>query len=201
VLVASHISVAVAGRVLVADRSFELADGQRMVVQGPSGSGKTRLLRALAGLDPLSEGSLTLDGRSPDAHGLPAWRAQVTYVAQDPPPLSSTGRDWVGHVHAFAVHQERPVDDPIALAEAWLVPPDRWDQPWPLLSGGERQRIHLATALSLRPRILLLDEPTASLDPTTVQAVEATLRQRTCILVTHDPAQADRLADIHLRLP
>jgi putative ABC transport system ATP-binding protein len=177
-----------------------LAPNDHLVVVGPSGIGKSSLLRVLATLDPLAAGELRLNGRTPDEIGIPKWRRQVTYVASTPPPLPHTARDWLITIGALAAQRSAPVDDAYALAADWGVGLELWDQPWSRLSGGERQRLALAVAVSRRPLVLLLDEPTANLDPASVERVEATLADRTCVWVTHDPAQADRVGSRHLEL-
>ena len=80
------LSRVVGDRVLFRDLDFEVSSGETLVVQGASGTGKTLLLRAVATLDPLTEGArLTLDGRAPEEWGPTRWRAEVCYVAQRPP--------------------------------------------------------------------------------------------------------------------
>ena len=197
---AEGLAINVGGRRLLSDLSLTLAPTDHLVVVGPSGVGKSSLLRVLATLDPFAAGELRLNGRTPAEHGIPQWRRQVTYVASTPPPLPSTARDWLTAIAALSAQRSAPVGDAFALASDWGVAPELWDQPWSRLSGGERQRLALAVAVSRRPLVLLLDEPTANLDPVSVERVEATLSQRTCVWVTHDPRQADRVASRHLEL-
>jgi len=183
----------VAERTLFADLSFELETGERLVVRGASGSGKTCLLRALAGLDPIADGRVELDGRTLEAWGAEAWRAEITWVPQRPAVLPGTPADFLARVESLAVQRRRAADDPRALAARWSLPPEAWMRPWSVLSGGERQRVSLAIAVSRRPAVLLLDEPTAALDPAATAAVETDLAGRTAVWVTHDDAQAARV--------
>ena len=78
--------------------------------------------------------------------------------------------------------------------------PVRWDQPLSRLSGGERQRLWLALVCARRPEVLLLDEPTSALDPAARDAVLDSLRARTGLLVTHDAAVGEALAQDTLPL-
>ena len=161
------------------------------VVRGPSGVGKSQLLRAVAGLVP-HEGEVGLGETTRGA--LPPWRARVVYVPQDPPSDESTGRGWVERVATLQHQLGRPADDPVPLAEAWGLSPDRWEQPMARLSGGERQRLWLALVLSRRPDAVLLDEPSSALDPDARDAVATALEGRLGLLVTHDPVLGERLA-------
>jgi len=167
--------------------SFELSDGECVVVQGPSGSGKTLLLRAIADLDP-NTGDVSLAGQAREMYSGPAWRRRVIYV-----PAES---GWWG----TQVGEHFPVwEHAISLVEALRLSAAAHDWPIQRLSTGERQRFALVRALLLQPQVLLLDEPTAALDAEATAAVEQLIIERlqsgTSVLwVTHDPQQAVRLA-------
>jgi energy-coupling factor transport system ATP-binding protein len=174
--------------------------GERVLLLGASGAGKSTLLAALAGLlDPSgggeSEGTLTLCGRAPhdarDATGI---------VFQDPETQLVMAR--AGDDVAFGLENHCVPTAEIwprvhrALAQVQFPYPE--DRPTAALSGGEKQRLAIAGALALRPRLLLLDEPTANLDPVGADAVRATLaelRPMTLVLVEHRVAQALHLVD------
>ena len=191
-LAASGLTRAVGERVLFRDLTLRLAAGERLVVRGPSGSGKTLLLRMLADLD-RSGGALTLDGVDAGAIGPTTWRRRLRYVAQDAPVHPGVPADWWDRLAGLRSLAGSALGDPVAIAARWGLSDGAWGRPWSQLSGGERQRIALACAFATRPDVLLLDEPTSALDPDAVAAVEADLRGRAAILVTHDRAQAERL--------
>lgn len=192
-LVARGLTRSVGGRTLFSGLSIDVGPGEIVAVRGPSGSGKSQLLRCLAWLVGADEGELRLDGRGPSAWGPTRWRAEVTYVAQRPPPLPGCPADHAAAVASLVAQRDRGSDDPVAIAEGWGLPSSAWRRPWRELSGGEQQRAALATVVARRPAILLLDEPTSALDPEAVAAVEQTLAGRAAVWVTHDPAQAERI--------
>jgi ABC-type iron transport system FetAB ATPase subunit len=194
-LVAEGLGRRIPERWLFRELSLQVSAGQTLAVRGPSGSGKTSLLRALAWLDPVEEGAVRLGDDSPASLGAPSWRARVSYVAQQAPALAGSPADATRDIAALAAQRERAADDPRALAEAWGLAPALFDKSWSQLSGGEQQRAWLAIVVARRPDVLLLDEPTSALDADARLAVEASLRERTCVWVTHDDEQASRVAD------
>src|SRR5262249_53160524 len=167
--------------------SLSLSTGECIAVQGPSGAGKTLLLRAIADLDP-NEGLVCLDGRDRSIIAGPEWRRLVGYVPAEP----GWWADTVGE-HFSEWTAARP------LARELRFPEEA--KAWPIsrLSTGERLRLALIRALMVRPKGLLLDEPTAALDPASMAAVEsliaAQIRADLAVLwVTHDAEQAKRIA-------
>ena len=156
-------------------------------MRGPSGAGKTLLLRAVADLDP-NEGLVTLDGRDRSTIAGPEWRRLVGYVPAEPGWWANTVGEHFGDWAAALVF----VRD-LGFAEQTKA--------WPIarLSTGERLRLALARALTMRPKVLLLDEPTAALDVASVAAVESLIKARmrtglAVLWVTHDGEQAKRVA-------
>ena len=156
-------------------------------MRGPSGAGKTLLLRAVADLDP-NEGLVTLDGRDRSTIAGPEWRRLVGYVPAEPGWWADTVGEHFGEWDStLALVRE------LGLREAVKA--------WPIirLSTGERLRLALVRALMMRPRVLLLDEPTAALDAASVTAVESLIKIRleaglAVLWVTHDAEQAKRVA-------
>ncbi len=187
----------------VRDVSFRVEPGAAFGLVGESGSGKSTVLRALAGLAPVSAGEVRVAGRAVGtARGLAARKA-VQMVFQDP-YSSLHPRHTVDRTlsEPLAIHGEKDAEARIlqALREVGLGPSFRFRYPHQL-SGGQRQRIAIARALILRPKVLLLDEPTSALDAS-VQAeilnLLDDLRRRlglTYILVSHDLAVVAHLCE------
>jgi ABC-type dipeptide/oligopeptide/nickel transport system ATPase subunit len=187
----------------VRDVSFHVAEGETFGLVGESGSGKSTVLRALSGLNPIWTGTLRIDGKPLGQKRSKAFYKLVQMVFQDPYG-SLHPRHTVDHVLAepLAIHGMGDVGRRIdqALAEVGLGPSYRFRYPHQL-SGGQRQRVAIARALILEPKVLLLDEPTSSLD-VSVQAEILNLLQRlkrerglTFILVTHNLAVVAHMCD------
>jgi ABC-type multidrug transport system ATPase subunit len=173
--------------------SFSIPEGECLAIQGPSGSGKTLLLRAIADLDPAS-GHVFLDGAERSEMSAPTWRARVRYVSAEPGWWAETARP------------QMPESDRSERVLAALgLDSSIIDRSLARVSTGERQRLALARAFASEPQVLLLDEPTAALDPQSAALVEEFLRfqllsGRSVLLVSHDAAQVDRLAHARLLL-
>jgi len=177
-------------------------EGEILTLVGPSGAGKSTLLRLLAFLEPPTEGSirLTINGDAGEAPQVPvSLQRQLAMVFQRPVLQSRSVRANV----ACGLHFRREGDIRRRVdAELERVKLTHLADAHPrTLSGGEMQRVALARALVIRPRVLLLDEPTANLDPHNVGLIEQLVREQqerfgtTIILVTHNIFQAKRLAD------
>lgn len=171
---------------------LELADGECVTISGPSGAGKTLLLRAIADLD-AHEGELLLRGEACTEMKAHLWRRRVGLL----PAESQWWGEYIGEHFDSA--------DTALLAELGFGPEVMgWEVS--RCSTGERQRLALVRLLQNRPQVLLLDEPTASLDVQNigrVEAVIARLRQEqgvAVIWISHDSAQAERVATRWLRI-
>jgi ABC-type iron transport system FetAB ATPase subunit len=178
--------------------SFEVAGGECLAVEGASGSGKTRLLRAIADLDPM-EGLVFVDGAERGEVPGPQWRRTVRYVAAEPGWWSDTPRACFAPEAIDNGRLDRQLDH-VGLTRAHL------DREIGVLSTGERSRLAFVRALQGEPKVLLLDEPTASLDPGSAALVEEQIRfqlyaGRIVLLSTHDAALAQRLSHTRLKLP
>jgi ABC-type polar amino acid transport system ATPase subunit len=179
--------------------SLDVARGEILAVMGASGAGKTSVLRAVAGLDPIAAGTVAIDGLQLSAGPLPRGEAvrelhrRVGMVFQFHhlfEHLTALHNVWLALVHVQ--RQPRPEAERKAreLLEHLGVG-GRADAVPRELSGGEAQRVAIARALAVGPPLLLMDEPTASLDPARRGELAATLRQlasegRTIVVATHD---------------
>ncbi|MEO8337644.1 MAG: phosphate ABC transporter ATP-binding protein PstB [bacterium] len=196
------------------DVTLEFSTNEVTAIIGPSGCGKSTLLRCLNRLHetlPLTrvDGKVYFHGQDIYADGVDpiSLRRHVGMVFQRPTPFPTMSiRDNVAaglRVMAGARPTRSQVDDIVerALREAalWDEVKDRLETSATAMSGGQQQRICIARALATSPHVLLLDEPTASLDPISTQKVEELvyeLRQTmTVIIVTHNMQQAARVSD------
>jgi ABC-type iron transport system FetAB ATPase subunit len=173
--------------------SFAIHAGECLAIEGPSGCGKTRLLRAIADLD-AADGSVFFEGAERNEMSASSWRKQVRFVASEPVWWADTPR-----AHMINASHAEDLLAALGLDEALL------DRRLDTLSTGERQRLALVRALGDAPKVLLLDEPTATLDTTSSALVDRMLSGlldagRTILLVSHDPVQIERLAHMRLQL-
>lgn len=178
---------------LIDGLSLSLPESGIHCLIGPNGAGKSLALRLLHGLLTPDAGEVRWRGSAVAATD----RVAQAMVFQKPVLLRRSVEANVD----FVLKSRRAVDP--AFRDRLLQRVDlggRNKQPARLLSGGEQQRLALARALAIRPRVLFLDEPTASLDPASARLIEDILSEERrhgtlCILVTHDVGQARRLAD------
>jgi tungstate transport system ATP-binding protein len=194
-LVVHDLCYEIGGKRLLDGISFQTDVGPRTVVLGPNGAGKSLLLRLCHGLIQPSTGTITWAGAAPTAA-----RWGQAMVFQRPVLLRRSTAANITYVLRLrgVPRQQRRVMMTETLAQAGLLP--LAGRSARVLSGGEQQRLALARAWALKPQVLFLDEPTASLDPAATRAVEALLDRfhhtRTkIIMTTHDLGQARRLAD------
>jgi len=182
--------------------SFSLPNTGITTLIGPSGAGKSSLLRCLNMLYPTWDGEISIDKTS-----IKQWqggednlRKYVGLIAQKPAVFPASIAENV----TFGLSRKQRKQDTSVLmhhcltqAALWDEVKDRLNQPANTLSIGQQQRLCLARALALQPSILLLDEPTASLDPRSKQLIEISLRtlaeHMPVLCVTHDLEQAKRL--------
>jgi cobalt/nickel transport system ATP-binding protein len=208
----SHLRLAADGLVVGYDRGRPVLDGatltippgRRLALLGANGSGKTTLLRCLSGALAAPRGRVTLDGAElrHTRAGLRAHRQAVQLVLQDPDDQlfsASVAQDVsFGPVNLGLPDTE--VRARVAEALALLAVAHLAGRPTHQLSYGERKRVAIAGAVAMRPCVLLLDEPTAGLDPTAVgEALAALARLQetdsTIVMSTHDVDLALRWAD------
>ena len=184
--------------------SLRLPAGRRLAVLGANGSGKTTLLRCLSGaLRPLA-GQVTVDGQrlQHTRRGLRAHRQEVQLVLQDPDDqlFSASVAQDVSFGPVNLGLDDDTVRARVAEALRLLGVGHLADRPTHQLSFGERKRVAIAGAVAMRPCVLLLDEPTAGLDPSAVAEALAALARleesgSTVVMSTHDVDLALRWAD------
>jgi len=180
--------------------NLHVAEEEYFVVLGPTGAGKTVLLESIAGLYPVKSGEIWLRGR--EVTQLEPERRNISIVYQDHalfPHLT------VKENIVFGLRLRKQIGQEIDKSLNWLAEllgiAHLLDRKPDTLSGGERQKVALARALSIKPQVLLLDEPLSALDPETREGVQRELRQVhdrlkiTTIHVTHDFEEAIALAD------
>ena len=173
--------------------SFDVNSGDCLGLMGRSGSGKTLLLRAIADLD-INEGKVSLDGLFRDDVSGPEWRKKVGLLTSE----SKWWHETVGqHFKSSALNLLSDLGFPGESVLSWKIS---------RLSSGEKQRLALARLLSRSPDALLLDEPTANLDPESVSLVENVIhdykkeRSVPVIWVAHDELQLNRVSDIKMSM-
>ena len=183
--------------------SFGLAKGQMGVLIGPSGCGKTTLLRAVAGLERVGQGSIRMAGQaiSSPLHHVPPEQRRIGMVFQDYalfPHMDVAHNVGFGLAHWPAAKRQARVNEMLALVGLQAQARSHAHQ----LSGGQQQRVALARALAPEPHLLLLDEPFSNLDVDLRERLAYELRdilkqaQITALFVTHDQMEAFALGDV-----
>jgi ABC-type polar amino acid transport system ATPase subunit len=179
-LTVDRVSITRGDRRIVQDLSFTADTGELVALMGPSGSGKTSVLRAIAGLDRASGGRIDVSGRVGFVFQFHHLFANMTALANVVlAPVRVLGRS-----RHEAEERARTLLASLGVAERAQAYPHE-------LSGGEAQRVAIARALAMDPPVLLMDEPTASLDPARRGDLAATLTRlagegRTIVMATHD---------------
>jgi Cu-processing system ATP-binding protein len=177
------------------DVDIRIAPGRVTALVGPNGAGKSTLIKCLLGLVRPDQGSILLDGTPLD--GGWEYRRQVGYMPQAPRfPDNLTGREVVGMLRDLR-RGIAPAD--VELLD-WFGESGGLDRPVRVLSGGTRQKLNAAIAFLFRPRLLILDEPTAGLDPIASGVLKDKIRRvrdagATVLLSSHLMAELEELAE------
>ncbi len=181
--------------------SVDVPDGRITALIGPSGAGKSALLRLLNRLDDPTSGEIHYRGEPIDAIPVRLLRRRVGFVFQTPVAFRGTVRDNLVEAATIAEVPEAEVgpriDEAVTLAD---IDGDLLDRPADRLSGGQLQRVSIARTLMTAPESLLMDEPTASLDPETADTLGRTIAQLsaerglTVVMASHRIAEAKQLA-------
>jgi len=194
------ISQTYSGRTVLDVPGLSLVEGEILGLAGPNGSGKSTLLRLIAQLEPPAAGSQRFLGRTVGEADTGS-RRQVTLLTQEPYLLKRSV--FANVAYGLKVRGERDIRPRVreALSLVGLAPDVFASRLWFELSGGETQRVALAARLALRPRLLLLDEPTASLDKESAERIgKAVLAARdrdgtTMVIASHDMPWLNDVSD------
>jgi ABC-type methionine transport system ATPase subunit len=190
------------GRLVLDQIDLELPAGEVIALVGPSGAGKTSLLRLLDRLDDPIAGEVRFRGARLDAIPVRELRRRVGFVFQAPTMLAGTVAANLGVARELGAspsrHRAGPADDEAIAHALSLAGLDASyaERGAAGLSGGEQQRVSIARALMTRPEVLLLDEPTAALDPEVAERLMATVARLSreaglgIVMVTHRLAEA-----------
>jgi polar amino acid transport system ATP-binding protein len=194
VLTVSDVHLRRESRTILAGVSLEVARGELVAIMGPSGSGKTTVLRAIAGLEPVQRGRIDVSGRV-------GMVFQFHHLFEH---LTALQNICLAPVHAHGVSRDRAAERAHELLAAFGVSHRAHALP-KQLSGGEAQRVAIARALAVDPPVLLMDEPTASLDPARRNELgellqELTRRNTALLVATHDEDFARAYATRVLRM-
>jgi len=197
-----HLALRLSNQSILKDVSFCLPQTGITSLIGPSGAGKSSLLRCITGLNQAWKGKIHIQGQDVRQWqgGVDALRQHVGLIAQKPSvfPVSIADNVVFGLSRKERKkNQQKKIQGCLEKAALWDEVKHRLDSPARSLSLGQQQRLCLARALALKPSMLLLDEPTASLDPRSKQLIEASLKQLATsmplLCVTHDLEQTQRL--------
>jgi tungstate transport system ATP-binding protein len=175
--------------------SLEIPSGKITAIIGPNGAGKSTLLNLIAGIDQATSGRITY------AEETEIPRNQITMGFQKPYLLNTTVDKNIEYPLKIRGWDRVKIEERTQkLASDLTLTDHRKKKSWKL-SGGEIQKVALARSLSFSPRLLLLDEPTANIDPSTVSDIEKILKrfnqeeETTIVIISHNLAQARRISD------
>jgi len=198
-LTAQHLTRHFGDRVAVEDVSFELEPGQIFALLGPNGAGKTTTLRMLAGLIAPTSGSVRVGGEAMTPGAAPRLRGRIGFLTEAPGLWDNlTVHD---NLKVYAqLYGMRDAEEAVSEALALFEISDRSTDRTARLSKGLKQRVALARAIVHRPSIVLLDEPTAGLDPESARDVRELIvamrgEGRAVLLCTHNLDEVERVAD------
>lgn len=183
---------------------FTIASGIITALIGPSGSGKSTLLRLMNCIESPDSGSMNILDLDVPANATKidiTLRRRMAMVLQKPVLFNASTFDNVAYGLRIRKTPEKQIQTSVSAMLEFVGLTDKSERHAKTLSGGEAQRASLARALVINPDILLLDEPTANLDPANVLAIEELVQKAkqtwatTIVIVTHNMFQAKRLAD------
>jgi Cu-processing system ATP-binding protein len=183
------------GREVLRGVDLRIERGRVTAIVGPNGAGKTTLIKCVLGLTRPDEGELTVAGAR--VNGDPAYRSLIGYMPQLPRfPENLTGREVIAMLRDLRGVEARTDD---SLVRAWNLEGEL-DKPLRVLSGGNRQKVNAAVAFLFTPDLLILDEPTAGLDPMASSLLKDRIMAdreagRTFVVTSHVMSQLEEIAD------
>ncbi len=187
---------------ILSSLDLKVQKGELVTIMGASGSGKTTLLRLINRLSEIDSGNILLNGEDISDHDPMELRRKIGMVFQVPVVFKGSVRDNL----IFGMKLWETNIDIESLARDVVIPNDLLDADAEQLSVGEKQRVCIARALANQPEMLLLDEPTSSLDAVSAEKIEMLLlrlrgeRNLTMLWVTHEREQAERIGGRRLIL-
>lgn len=197
-----NLKISYDGSVIIKDLSLNLGEGEIGCLLGPSGCGKTTILRAIAGFEEVSSGTITINGKvvSSADHLIPPDKRQVGVVFQDYAlfPHLDVYRNIAFGLHKIKKTEQQAVIQKLLEVVGLSDVADRYPHE---LSGGQQQRVALARALAPRPKLLLMDEPFSNLDITLRERLSVEVRDIlkeygiSAIMVTHNQHEAFAMGD------
>lgn len=202
----SDVSIAFGSQVLFRSFSDTVAGGEMVCLTGASGRGKSSLLNAVAGIVPVAEGSISVDGIALSAETVHAVRRHVAWVTQEQALPCEDVYEMIHLPFTLRAAEGRKPDKGEILRLFGLLglEHDLLGKKITEISGGQRQRINILTAVLLDRSVMLLDEPTSALDPTSIELVISLLqhekrRGKTILAASHDAtfiAACDRVINL-----
>lgn len=190
------------GKVVLDNISLDLKEVQVLALIGASGSGKSTLLRLLSGLESFDAGKIIVNGHDVDSKSDEAYRKKIGFVFQDHnlfPHLSVLENIMLVLEKVHGMKREEALPDVLRVLEQFGLS-EHSDKKPHQISGGQGQRASIVRALSINPELVLLDEPTSSLDPILTHEVLNAVKllaedQKDFVIVTHEIGFAKEVAD------
>ncbi|AGK60833.1 phosphate ABC transporter ATP-binding protein, PhoT family [Archaeoglobus sulfaticallidus PM70-1] len=194
-----NVRKSIRGKEILKGVNLKVKRREVMVIAGPSGSGKSTLLRCINRLTEIDGGDILVDGISIKKYNPIQLRRNVGMVFQFPVMFEGRVKDNIAY--GLRLLGKTATEKSVEKLAREVGIENLLDADASKLSGGEQQRVAIARTLALEPKVLLLDEPTASLDPENVRKIENLVlklvrsRDLTVLWVTHDVEQAKRIGD------
>ncbi len=172
--------------------NFKVYAGDHILINGPSGAGKSTLLKTILFFDPISQGTISFEDELISVTNLDYFRSQIAYIGQKAPHFEGNVLDFI--ILPFSYKNNANINKPstdeiLKLCQMFSFDSLILERNYSSLSGGEQQRVSIIQALLLNKPIYLLDEITASLDPSNKQKVVNHLcsqKEKTLLIVSHD---------------